>query len=662
MHGTPRRFLAVLAVLGAPILAQQDPEVVVTSFDDLDRGPLRRVRVTGGRLEAEAGHAEIHAEHHLSPPHALRLLGGEDRSVLLTLDRARDDLESLSFRAERWTRRDPFAFRVDARVGSAWRTVWTGDATVRIGRFSTPVRIDLREAGRVAAVRFVSTAPPESGVLIDDLALLAAVPQTLQGARQERPTVPILDAGEHPVAVCIVEATGSLDAENLAALQIAAEGPVEILSVRLDGESQSIPLAEPRSDGFRSVGGRLALRHGTNRIHVEGRRLSAFDADDRVDVRVVALRTADGDELAVAPLATGTPPQRLGTTVRRGGENGVHTSRIPALVRTAEGTLIAAFDLRHRGGGDLPGDIDVGVRRSTDGGKTFGPTILALDMGAPHGENGVGDPCLLVDTETDRVFVFGLWSQGNNGWNGSRAGIDPADTGQLVCAWSDDDGKTWSAPRNLTRALKDPKWRLFLQGPGTGITTSDGVLAIPAQFRDGDGIPHSTVVWSKDRGETWHVGTGARPKTTESSLVELADGSWMLNMRDDRGGSRAVATTRDRGQTWTEHPTSRSALPEPVCMASLIRFERGRPGAADDLLLFSNPAVPQAPRRAITVRSSADDGMTWSSGLLLDEGQSAGYSSLVQIDADTVGILYECSRAHLVFQALPLADILAGGR
>ena len=657
-----RGALAALVLLATPLAAQQSPEVVVTSFDDLPRGALRRARVAGARFEAEEGHAEIHAEHHLSPPHSLHLLGGEDRTVELKLDRARDDLDSLSFRAERWTRRDPFAFRVDARVGSAWKTVWTGDATVRIGRFSTPVRVELADAGRVSSLRFVSTAPPESGVLIDDLALLCAAPQEIRSIRQERPTVPILDGGNDPVAVCVVATSGSLEPLSLAALAIDVEGPADVVSVRVDGGGASIPLAAPGSDGLRRIGEPIVLAHGENRILVEGRRHAAFRASDRIAARVVTIRTSRGGDLAVPPLADGTPPQRIGTSVRRGGEDGVHTSRIPALVRTAKGTLIAAFDLRHRGGGDLPGDIDVAVRRSTDGGETFGPTILALDMGAPHEQNGVGDPCLLVDRETDRVFVFGLWSQGNNGWNGSRPGLDPADTGQLVCAWSDDEGRTWSAPRNLTRSMKDPSWRLFLQGPGTGITTSEGVLAIPAQFRDGDGIPHSTVVWSDDRGETWHVGTGARPKTTESSLVELADGSWMLNMRDDRGGSRAVAVTRDRGQTWSEHPTSRSALPEPVCMASLIRFERGRPGAADDLLLFSNPAVPRAPRRQITVRYSADDGASWSEGLLLDEGLSAGYSSLVQVDADTVGILYECSRAHLAFQALPLADILAGGR
>jgi sialidase-1 len=662
MPDTARSVLAALVFLAAPLAAQDGPEVIVASFDDLPAGELRRARVDGGRLEAAAGHAEIHAAHHLSPPHALRLLGGEDRTVELKLDRARDDLESLSFRAERWTRRDPFAFRVEARVSNAWRTVWTGDATVRIGRFSTPVRIDLTETGRVSGLRFVSTAPPESGVLIDDLVLLSAVPQTIRATRQERPAVPILDGGLDPLAVCIVETVGSLEPASVASIRIDVDGPVDVLSLRADGSSTSTPIGAPDQEGFRRLAEPVALGHGDNRLFVEGRRRETFDATDRVDARVIALRTTDGDVLTVEPLASDTRPQRLGTAVRRGGEDGVHTSRIPALVRTAKGTLIAAFDLRHRGGGDLPGDIDVAVRRSTDGGHTFGPSIPALDMGTPHAQNGVGDPCLLVDAKTDRVFVFGLWSQGNNGWNGSRPGLDPADTGQLVCAWSDDDGRTWSAPRNLTRSLKDPTWRLFLQGPGSGITTSDGVLAIPAQYRDGDGIPHSTVVWSDDRGETWHVGTGARPKTTESSLVELADGSWMLNMRDDRGGSRAVATTRDRGMTWTEHPTSRTALPEPVCMASLIRFERGRPGAQDDLLLFSNPAVPRAPRRQITVRFSADDGMTWSEGLLLDEGNSAGYSSLVQIDADTVGILYECSRAHLAFQALPLADILAGGR
>jgi sialidase-1 len=127
----------------------------------------------------------------------------------------------------------------------------------------------------------------------------------------------------------------------------------------------------------------------------------------------------------------------------------------------------------------------------------------------------------------------------------------------------------------------------------------------------------------------------------------------MLNMRDDRGGWRAISTTGDLGRTWQEHPTSRRALVDPVCNAALIRS-----GART--LLFANPAVPSPPRRRMTLRASPDLGATWpeTSQLLLDEGESAGYPALTMIDEETVGVLFEGSRAQLTFMRIRLDELV----
>ncbi|WP_281954042.1 exo-alpha-sialidase, partial [Pseudophaeobacter arcticus] len=140
------------------------------------------------------------------------------------------------------------------------------------------------------------------------------------------------------------------------------------------------------------------------------------------------------------------------------------------------------------------------------------------------------------------------------------------ETSQLMLVKSEDDGLSWSKSINITSQVKDPKWHLLLQGPGKGITMSDGTLVFPAQYKDEAEMPHSTIIYSKDRGKTWEIGTGAKPNTTVSQVVELDDGRLMLNMRDNRGGSRSVYTTSDMGQTWEVHSTSRKTLIEPVCM------------------------------------------------------------------------------------------------
>jgi sialidase-1 len=263
--------------------------------------------------------------------------------------------------------------------------------------------------------------------------------------------------------------------------------------------------------------------------------------------------------------------------------------------------------------------------------------------------------------------VAALWIHGKSGkpaWFTSQPGIRPEETGQLILVKSEDDGHTWSEPINITDQIKNPEWFLLLDGPGMGIQMDDGTLVFPAQFKDKHQVPHATIITSKDHGITWSVGSGAKSNTTEAQVVELSDHALMLNMRDDRGtgpegrngtGARSVAISRDLGKSWTEHPSSRVALAEPVCMASLINHRyQGR-----DLLLFSNP-FDQYDRQNITIRVSEDEGLSWSEKYytLIDEGQGRGYSCMTSIDEDTIGILYESSQADLVFQRIKMADLL----
>ena len=166
-------------------------------------------------------------------------------------------------------------------------------------------------------------------------------------------------------------------------------------------------------------------------------------------------------------------------------------------------------------------------------------------------------------------------------------------------------------------------------------------------------------MYSKDQGETWKIHSLARTNTTEAQVAEVEPGVLMLNMRDNRGGSRAVAVTSDLGKTWSEHPSSRSVLQEPVCMASLINVRAKENVLGRDILLFSNPNSTQH-RNHITIKASLDGGLTFPEEyqLLLDEDFGWGYSCLTMVDEETVGILYESSVAHMTFQAVKLSEIV----
>lgn len=359
--------------------------------------------------------------------------------------------------------------------------------------------------------------------------------------------------------------------------------------------------------------------------------------------------------------------ERKVTIIHKQGQFECHTFRIPAMVATNKGTLLGVYDMRYTSSRDLQGHMDIGLSRSTDGGNNWARPVSIMDMkkygDLPEDQNGCSDPNILVDRTTGEIFVSAVWTHGKPGthqWRGkgSEPGYSINKSSQFMIVRSIDDGLTWSTPENWTKKLKDPKWHLFAPAPGNGITLSNGTLVMPTQGRDAVGRPFSNLMWSEDHGKNWTLSEHARDNTTECAVVELSNGSLMLNMRDNRNRSdksktngRAVSVTLDMGKSWSVHPSDHKALPEPVCMASLLSHDLPDGRRA---LFFSNPNSKQR-REKMTVRMSLDGGQTWPRSILLDQ-KGGAYSSLAMVDEKTLGILYESSVADMVFQKMNLSE------
>jgi sialidase-1 len=618
--------------------------------------------------------AEIRDSHKRSGAQCLRIHGGEDRTVMLHLEDAAGAGAQLSFWAERWTARNPFEFKVEARRGRKWVLVYDGAKTIRIGGFLTEVRVPL---GETKQLRFRATSPDSSGVMIDDLRIEESAPMVVDGVTSRLRAVPALVRNRYnPIVQVTVNTSGDLEPRKIKRIEfettgstglggvkrfeLYSTGGAEALNHRDSGAifhgGQRIGKESAASEKlvFRDV---QSLYRGANHFWLSVE-LEA-DADPTQTLSAMCTKVVLGNGTQLVPVAQeGAQVVRIGVALRNAGDDDSETYRIPGLVTTPKGTLIAVYDARWEGWVDLPGHIDVGMSRSTDAGRTWEPMKIILDMGDDPEWNGegVGDPTILVDRVTGTIWVAAIWSHGKRAWRDSGPGMTPEETGQFILVRSDDDGATWSPPINITEQVKQPEWRYLLQGPGRGITMRNGTLVFPAQFKDAADLPHSTIIYSKDRGESWHIGGPARPNTTESQVVELADGVLMLNMRDNRGGSRAVCTTSDMGATWTEHPSSRKLLPEPTCNAALIRLDELNQKGSEHWLAFCNPSVNAAPRREMTVQLSPDGGSTWPANmrLMIDEGLSAGYPSMAMIDDETLGILFEGSLSQITFLALPL--------
>ncbi|MBN1341425.1 MAG: exo-alpha-sialidase [Phycisphaerae bacterium] len=309
------------------------------------------------------------------------------------------------------------------------------------------------------------------------------------------------------------------------------------------------------------------------------------------------------------------------------GADGYHSYRIPAIVVSKKGTLLAFCEGRKKSRAD-DGDIDLLLKRSADGGKTWSKARVVREEGG-DAPITIGNPCPIVDDRTGRVHLTFCR-------NNQRA----------FYTHSDDDGATWAHPVEITESFKafDFKWTRLATGPGHGLQLELGAhkgrLLVPVWLNEGMSKPYrAAVILSDDAGKTWHVGglIGPEvPNTNECMAVETADGSVCLNIRARGAKVRSVAWSKDGGETFgkCEHVET---LVGPTCQASIVRLTK-KTADAPGRVLFANPASTK--RERMTVRISDDEARTWSTGRLLHRGPAA-YSDLCVLPDRTIGCLYE---------------------
>lgn len=318
------------------------------------------------------------------------------------------------------------------------------------------------------------------------------------------------------------------------------------------------------------------------------------------------------------------------------GQEGYPNYRIPSIIVTQKGTLLAFCEARQSLVEDHS-ENDLVLKRSTDGGKTWGPhQVISTD-----GKNSLNDPTAVVVEETGQILLFYVkFPYGPDGYR-YRPGIEGEPITRIFVIHSIDDGKTWSKPRDITTSTKKPDFSFVCVGEGVAIQlrrgTHKGRIVVPCNHIS-SGERKTYVSYSDDLGQTWHVGGESGPGTNESQIVEQVDGSIMVNARSYREkGCRATSISQDGGASWS--PVSDDeTLVESICQASFLRYTDILDGSKSRLL-FSNPASTQG-RVKGTVRLSYDEGMSWPIAKTIYPGSFA-YSCLTVLPDMSIGCLYE---------------------
>jgi sialidase-1 len=370
--------------------------------------------------------------------------------------------------------------------------------------------------------------------------------------------------------------------------------------------------------------------------------------------------------LALSTCAVAAEPKLETSDVFPPGLNGIARYRIPGIVVTSKGTVLAYCEARKNDSADW-GEIEIHLRRSTDGGKTWLPSqhiahnadrIEGNPRKAEAGkqEQTVNNPVAIVDRQTGSIeFLYCV--------NYARC----------FSMRSTDDGLTWSNPVEITASFepfrKQYDWKVIATGPGHGLQIKSGRLVVPiwlAYGNIGDHKPSASgTIYSDDRGKTWQAGEIAFPDEgefgdpNETMIAELSDGRVMLVARSVSTANRKLISHSSDGATGWSHPVFHEQLWEPICMASIVAHP-SKPGT----LIFSNPhsldldkngkekRAGRGKRMNLSIKLSHDDGTTWTVNKTLDAGPSA-YSDLAVLPDGAVLCLYEkdtsivCARFHL---------------
>ncbi len=347
---------------------------------------------------------------------------------------------------------------------------------------------------------------------------------------------------------------------------------------------------------------------------------------------IIYCRNARGDLVAVEARPDSPAPPLQQADIFTAGQDGYQTFRIPSLLVTPKGTVLAFAEGRKRGPGDA-GDIDLVLKRSFDGGETWQPMQIVAD----DGPNTIGNPCPVIDRDTGTIWLL---LTRNLGVDTEKQIMNQTGQGTRTVwvAHSGDEGATWSRPVEITKDVKPANWTWYATGPGVGIQLRNGRLVIPCDHAlAGSKLYRAHVIYSDDHGAHWQLGGVVGERCNECQAVELADGTLLMNLRSYHGQHRrAISRSTDGGLSWTE-PALDAALIEPVCQASLIRYADIRqPGKFR--LIFANPASTR--REKMTVRLSDDEGKSWPAARELHGGPAA-YSCLAALPDQTIGCLYE---------------------
>ncbi|MGW1611513.1 exo-alpha-sialidase [Streptomyces sp. NPDC002285] len=363
---------------------------------------------------------------------------------------------------------------------------------------------------------------------------------------------------------------------------------------------------------------------------------------------VATLATAATLSPAESQPATKTPSFEQQVLFKASQDPGYACFRIPAIVKSKDGTLLAFAEGRVLNCGDAA-DIDIVLKRSTDGGRTWGPLqVVNEGAGDTH-----GNPAPIVDRETGRILLAETY---NTGRTDSGSCTVPCDRTPHL-QYSDDDGATWSAPRDLSDQILPEEWNSwYATGPVHGIQLTKGkhagrlVFGVNTETWDGSRVSanHAALIVSDDGGNTWKVGATDswpisaadgtyRQKPSEVTLTERTDGTILISGREQDGtdlGHRSQTYSQDGGTTFTGPFRDLPDLYTPQVQGATLRL--------GNRLLLSAPGDPDR-RRTMMVRSSYDGGATWDSA---DRGKVvttdwSGYSDMVDVDASTVGLMYE---------------------
>ena len=368
-----------------------------------------------------------------------------------------------------------------------------------------------------------------------------------------------------------------------------------------------------------------------------------------------------------------SPPTRCTESVPfTSGEDGYEIYRIPSVVRADDGTLVAFAEGRETRSD--AGSIDVVRRRSHDGGCTWGPQQVVADQG----DNTIGNPSPVVDPRTGDLVLLTTRNAGTaSEAEILRGEVPPEDSRRVFVQRSRDNGRTFSALREITSTAKRADWRWYATGPGHSIALTRGEhrgrLVVPANHSSAPPEGSSDTgqeakyygahsLYSDDGGRTWQIGFSddtfdGELNTNESTVAERRDGSLYFNARDQNGTSpetRADGISTDGGETLDTPYTPQAGLVGPVVQGSVLQV-RG----AGWPLLYAGPSDPDS-RAAMAIRVSDDGGTTWENRYPVSDAPAA-YSDLVQLRGNHVGLLYETGESDtyetITFERVDLSDL-----